>query len=237
VITSGASLPAGHASRSLAIWFNNPGCCVSAELIRYGDVAGGRGFALFLRGGVTDETIELTGDKGKGIGVTLPRPGDTTQIADGDWHLISATYDGATARIYVDGALKGQGHVAAQTTVPGQGLVIGGANVLYSSAAIYAAALHGSSFVDQYEQSGAPAHVRCSLSSVYGVGACWRTGWHWFHDLDPTVNRNPDFSVVDIGAGEGIALHDSYLLSCDGNRYVAQSASIGKAIPASAIVG
>ena len=50
----------------------------------------------------------------------------TTDMGDGEWHHISATYDGETMKIYVDGALERESPRNEEPDQPGSPLAIGG---------------------------------------------------------------------------------------------------------------
>ena len=66
-------------------------------------LAGGCGDIIFGVSSADDGTLSFGGQ----CNIPFSPVAGTTNIADDAWHFICATYDGSTAKIYVDGALDG----------------------------------------------------------------------------------------------------------------------------------
>ena len=100
--TSGAGAPVGSSARSLEIWFKTT-TTTAQPLFNYGTSGALSQFAVYLAGNqvqVKDGTESLTFTA-------------ASSLADGAWHHLVVTYDGATSiGVYVDGAAVG----SAQST-------------------------------------------------------------------------------------------------------------------------
>jgi hypothetical protein len=135
VFGSDDQLPAADAPRTIEAWVDYTCCTVPYDIVAYGDVAGGHGFAV----GLTDSASAITVSAGS-TQVSAPTLGDFRE----DWHLIDVTYDGATVEIYQDGQIIGGGQLgAAGTVAPGQGLriAVNGFRGKLDEVAIYPSAL------------------------------------------------------------------------------------------------
>ena len=89
VVASGAALPIGGAVRTACCWFKTTSGAQQI-LISYGISASAEVFALYTLSGNL-----FFGDFGTGVTPSPPVP-----VADGNWHFVALTYDGATANLY-----------------------------------------------------------------------------------------------------------------------------------------
>ena len=141
--TSGAGAPVGSSARSLEIWFKTT-TTTAQPLFNYGTAGALSQFAVYLAGNqvqVKDGTDPL-------LSVTA-----ASSLADGAWHHLVVTYDGATSvAVYVDGAAVGSAQTTTgvlATVLDVTGLEVGrdnaGTPVFFNGtldeAAIYSAAL------------------------------------------------------------------------------------------------
>jgi parallel beta-helix repeat protein len=141
--TSGGGSPVGSSARSLEIWFKTT-TTTAQPLFNYGTSGSLSQFAVYLAGNqvqVKDGTDPL-------LTVTA-----ASSLADGAWHHLVITYDGATSiAVYVDGAAVGSTQTTTgvlATVLDVTGLEVGrdnaGTPVFFNGtldeAAIYSAAL------------------------------------------------------------------------------------------------
>ena len=97
----------------------------------------------------------------------------TTPVNDGEWHLVTGTFDGSVARVYVDGELDGESAARVApidiSAANAQPLEIGGETAtdvfsyigLLDDARIYNYALHPTQVLDHYNDSAAVAKNLC----------------------------------------------------------------------------
>ena len=100
-----------------------------------------------------------------------------TSILDGKWHMITATYDGATIRRYVDGveltsyatAVTGSLAGGSGTLLIGNysGTTYGNCNMYMSDVRIYSTALGATEILDLYQTRMAMAHTGSGLAYEY----------------------------------------------------------------------
>jgi len=231
VTANDAALPAGGSDRTIQAFVKSPnGCCVGASLVSYGDVATGQGFTVSITGGITSVDIEVTGELGSSFTASPPA---TRPLEDGNWHRIDVVLTDGVVEVFEDGEAIGSGPLSVETRVPGQGLQIGGYGLDIADVAVYPRALSSSEIGNQYAQSGAWELASCSLSDI-GVSGCWRTAKDWAHDIISTINRPPDFIVVDESEADA---DFSTTVTCDGNAWTTVGAGVGVGFPASATIG
>jgi hypothetical protein len=131
------TLPQGNSARTIEAWINTNGQASTYQMIQsvvsYGVTNGfSEGFNLFLaHSGITATSevpifVAWQNDSG-------PAPNVSPNVADGNWHKIDVTYDGAILSMYVDNQVifssgtSGYGHVYANTmNTQGTVLQIGG---------------------------------------------------------------------------------------------------------------
>jgi Concanavalin A-like lectin/glucanases superfamily len=122
VSATGSGLPAGASARTVEAWFQTSVATASQSILAYGSQSSTNYFMVSLESNGTDIHIAGWFDN---IDFTA-----TPTLADGKWHYLVVTYNGATAiTVYVDGQFLSQGNLATplNTTVPGSGLSVGNA--------------------------------------------------------------------------------------------------------------
>src|SRR4029077_1064728 len=89
----------------------------------------------------------------------------STPPQNGHWHLFDVTYDGATARVYVDGQAQGSGALTVNTALPGSGLNVGTTlccGMQYDDMAVYPAALSAASIDRHWTAGASPTATACA---------------------------------------------------------------------------
>ncbi|MGA2190340.1 MAG: LamG-like jellyroll fold domain-containing protein [Steroidobacteraceae bacterium] len=111
-LAAGSELVAAAASWSITGWISTvrrePGVVIVAAV---GDCAGGAGAAGWRGVYLADGELRAS----LGSGVTLR---SATQLQPGRWYAIAATYDGAMARLYVDGEERAAARVGTRAVAP-----------------------------------------------------------------------------------------------------------------------
>lgn len=155
VMAPNARLPAGASPRTLAVWVST----TDRSAADYHTIANwGEGVRLHRYGLALDReralfTAEL-------VGVYA-----TTSPADGRWHLLVVTYDGATVEVSVDGAVEGRMALALDTVR--QQLVLGRAVLDLEASALqfYTGLLDD---VRVYDRALTPTE----LTALFNEGGC-----------------------------------------------------------------
>jgi len=109
---SDAGFPAGAAPVSISLWFNVPPGARDMVLFSYGAPERGRGRGLWFVN-ANDFCFYFWGHPGD-LHVKPKAP-----IAPNRWHHAVAVYDGAAARLYLDGKLQGEGRTRIDTALNG----------------------------------------------------------------------------------------------------------------------
>lgn len=108
---SGATItgfPSSSAARTTRLWFKLPaGYAGNTVFFGYGPNTGGNCWLL----GFFTSNLAVTQN---GAAVFA-----TGTFNDGSWHLLTVTYDGTTAKVYVDGVLRNSGALTVNTTLTG----------------------------------------------------------------------------------------------------------------------
>jgi RHS repeat-associated protein len=154
-----AGLPSGNAARSIEVWIKTTNTSIQG-LVGWGNTGGLQAFQLAMLNG---NQVSVT----SGANDTPLTFTSTYTIANGSWHLITATYDGTTLTVYLDGQSLGTGTFSgALATSPNTtyGLILGhyfwcgvGCNEYNGSlddAAIYGAALNPLQVAAHFNASG-----------------------------------------------------------------------------------
>jgi RHS repeat-associated protein len=97
-----AGLPAGNSARTVEGWFKSTG--------RYQHMAGYSGFAI---------TVEQFGTLTLSTGIDSLGASVPYSVEDGNWHHTAATFDGTTARLYLDGVAVGSKPMTLSATPTG----------------------------------------------------------------------------------------------------------------------
>lgn len=103
VTVSCAALPVGTNSRTVNYWIKYTGASGDGSF-GWGTNANGKAFSQIPQSGVVyfgGYNVDLTG---------------FTTINDGNWHMITLTYNGSTLKIYVDSVLDNSGNLTLNTT-------------------------------------------------------------------------------------------------------------------------
>jgi RHS repeat-associated protein len=101
-----SQLVGGAAPRTMSCWAKATTSASDQFFCGYGIANNGKAFSLFESSG--SHTFQFVGyyaDVNSGV-----------DIADGNWHLLTVSYDGSTIRTYVDGSAKGTGPLTLNTT-------------------------------------------------------------------------------------------------------------------------
>ena len=160
---SADGLPLGPNARSVEFWINTLAADnLGLAYFTYGNSTG----TQFYEIGLVQRGILFFSDGTNSYSVATPY-----SVADGNWHQIVYTYDGATTLdIYLDGILLGTKTLTAalNTTInPGQGVVLNNGN--FADVAVYPTVLSAARVADHYIAS-APAGGSYSGSQTFGGG-------------------------------------------------------------------
>ncbi|MDQ6739398.1 MAG: putative Ig domain-containing protein, partial [Actinomycetota bacterium] len=113
-------LPVGNAARTVEMWFNTATTLASspnAALFQYGTATIEKSFGLVFTA-ANPGKLMFNGSGDDLLG--------TTTVTPNAWHHVAVTYDGATVKLYLDGALEGTKATSVlNTTLDGNGLSIG----------------------------------------------------------------------------------------------------------------
>jgi hypothetical protein len=151
VTQSGSNLPAGSSARTIELWFRSTN--TSAEyLMRYGNYFSTQQFALY-----SDGALHVYADNNVHLDFT-----PSHDLYNDAWHLLDVTYDGAVATMFVDGQILGSGALIVNTTVPGNGLEVGGAVGDYDEAGVYPSALSPDRIAAHWTAGGSKATAACA---------------------------------------------------------------------------
>ena len=154
-----AGLPSSNASRSVEVWVNSTNFGTQG-LVGWGNTGGLQAFQLTLLNG---NQISVT----SGANDTPLVFTSSYAIANGSWHLITATYNGTTLTVYLDGQSIGNGTFSgalATSPTTAFGLILGhyfwcgvGCNQYNGSldeVAIYNSALNAQQVAAHFNASG-----------------------------------------------------------------------------------
>ncbi len=112
-------LPTGNAARTLALWFRtprDPSAAVGAALMHYGSMGDAEAFGLGLSASAPGRLAFISPNQ------ELP---GLTLLQSNVWYHAAVTYDGATARLYLNGQLEATNTVALNTVTNSDGLMLG----------------------------------------------------------------------------------------------------------------
>jgi hypothetical protein len=115
-------MPTAGAPRTVEAWINTDTIDLPQGLVSWGNShLDGEYFGMQVSEQNSVENLVL--NAGNGVSLAFETPSD---IADGRWHQLAISYDGTTARAYLDGSVIGSAPIALNTAIPGQGIFIGG---------------------------------------------------------------------------------------------------------------
>jgi hypothetical protein len=117
-VATPTGVPTGSSARSVELWFKTSGTGRQV-LFGYGARATSQEFALWLNPGGTSMTAWGFG-AGQDKVFAL-----ASNLADGQWHQVTLTYDATSLRLYVDGVLVGTQTATRATTIDAYGLGLG----------------------------------------------------------------------------------------------------------------
>ncbi len=116
-VATPTGLPVGNAARTVELWFRAPATPGESGLFQYGTANGGQMFGLITSGNAPGRLYFY----GHSIDVA-----STTVIQPNTWYHGAVTYDGTTAKIYVNGILENwAGPIALNTVLDANGITIG----------------------------------------------------------------------------------------------------------------
>jgi hypothetical protein len=158
--TGGVSYPSGDSARTVEVWmkttanaFAFPVSTAPYGLVGLGSAAANDSFNVFAS---APNQIEVSGAYDDQL-FTTPT------IDDGNWHLITVTFDGTNIQVYVDGVLAGSGTFSGVlNTTPGYPVVIGDSTFHQNAAlgftlddvAIYPSVLSAAQVQSHYSAAG-----------------------------------------------------------------------------------
>jgi hypothetical protein len=118
-VAAPSDLPVGAAPRSLSLWFKTPrnlATNTESALFQYGSASNGNMFGLITSANAPGR-LYFYGHSADLSGTTVILP-DT-------WYHAAVSYDGTTARLYLNGQLENSASLALNTVLDGNGLTIG----------------------------------------------------------------------------------------------------------------
>ncbi len=219
MVASGTGLPSGNAARSVDGWFKSSGG--SAQIFKFGDVE--------LRATGAGSNF----DQGSRFGVRLADGsvgwvGSLPIINNGVWHHLAATFDGTTARLYVDGAPAGA-FARVLNTLANSPVLVGWDALQFDEFAVYPTVLTPAQVVEHFQAtSGRPSQP---LGQVVGmtIGNSARKGGATPYSVSDPVNTATggfDHALDDLGVpGKGLGL--SLTRNYDSRQTAASTLGVG----------
>jgi hypothetical protein len=170
-------LPTFSDPRTVEAWIETSVSLANQAIASWGNSSTDEGFTV----SVSTQSVNVDGYNDY---LTFPTP---RPVADGNWHLVTVTYDGSTVTVYLDGQLVGSSpFTGTLNTAAGSGLLVGvadlgGYNTLdgdLADLAVYSKALSASQVEAHFAASGysrptAPTDVRASYGGPNGVTVSW----------------------------------------------------------------
>jgi hypothetical protein len=150
--TASPALPLSNAARTVEAWINTTSATADQAVASYGQVSTDNAFIV----SVSAQAIGVDGYNDL-LQFPTPRPLD-----DGNWHLITVTYDGTTVDAYLDGQLVGSSSFSGTiNTLSSAGLSVADFAGYYSAfdggladLAVYPSALTAATVAAHFSASG-----------------------------------------------------------------------------------